>query len=59
MRLLFSVLPLAGCAVMSLLCRRMGRRGRCAPPAGDELAALRAEVAELRTRPTASRDVGR
>lgn len=50
MDLLFAVLPLAGCAAMSLLCHRMmARRGGCAPsrPA-VHVAALRAELAELR-----------
>lgn len=48
MELLFAVLPLAGCAAVSLRCHRMmARRGGCAtrPP---EVAALRAELAELR-----------
>ena len=59
MRLLISALPLAGCAVMSVLCRRMGRGGHCAP-VGGELEALRAEVAELRAASApASEGVGR
>ena len=60
MRLLITALPLIGCAVMTLRCRRMDRRGSCAPTRADELQALRAEVAELRaTSGPASSDVGR
>ncbi|MGH9242938.1 MAG: hypothetical protein ACRD29_01195 [Acidimicrobiales bacterium] len=59
--LLASLLPLAGCAAMMLLCARMMRRGDCtttttAEPA--EVTQLRAEVAQLRARlePTAQPD---
>lgn len=50
MELLFAVLPLAGCAAVSLRCHRMmARRGGCATrPPDVEVAALRAELAELR-----------
>lgn len=51
MRLLISVLPFVGCAVMSLRCRRMRAGGQCSAPAASELEALRAEVAPLRRRP--------
>ena len=52
MELLFAVLPLAGCAAMSLLCHRMmTRRGGCASAPPDvEMAALRAELDDLRAR---------
>lgn len=52
MELLFAVLPLAGCAAMSLWCHRRMSRGGCAPPPkAAEIAALRAEIAELRADP--------
>lgn len=47
------VVPLAGCAVMMLLCTRMMRRRDCATPASvetAEVALVRTEVAELRAR---------
>lgn len=50
MELLFAALPLAGCAAMSLWCHRRSSRGGCAPqPEAAEIAALRAELAALRT----------
>lgn len=55
MELLIAVLPLAGCAAMSLWCHRRMSQGSCARhPRGAEIAALRAEVASLR----AARSVG-
>lgn len=48
-----SLLPLAGCAAMMLVCSRMMRRGDCAsaPPTETiEIAQLRAEIAELQAR---------
>ena len=53
MSTLFAFVPLAGCAAMMLLCSRMMRRGDCATTRTSEpaeVAALRAEVAELRGR---------
>lgn len=50
MELLFAALPVVGCAAVSVACHRvMSRRGGCHMPAATgELAALRAEVADLR-----------
>lgn len=51
--LVASLLPLAGCAAMMLVCSRMMRRGNCASaPSTDstEIEQLRAEIAELHTR---------
>ena len=49
MELLFTALPLAGCAAMSLWCHRRMSRGSCAPrTAVADVAALRAELAALR-----------
>ena len=49
MELLIAVLPLAGCVAMSLLCHRvMARRGGCSSLPAVEVAALRAELEELR-----------
>lgn len=48
-----SLLPLAGCAAMMMVCSRMMRRGDCAttaPADTAEVAQLRAEVAQLRAR---------
>jgi hypothetical protein len=48
-----SLLPLAGCAAMMVVCSRMMRGGDCAsssPAEPTEIAQLRAEIAELRTR---------
>lgn len=48
-----SLLPLAGCAAMMLVCSRMMRRGSCAsapPTENNELDQLRAEIAELHAR---------
>ena len=52
MSTLFALVPLAGCAAMMLLCTRMMRRGDCAttPAESAEVAQLRGEVAELRSR---------
>ena len=54
MSTLFALLiPLAGCAVMMVLCARMMRRGNCraaGPTEAVELDQLRVEVAELRAR---------
>lgn len=50
--LLSLALPFAGCALMMLVCSRMMRRGTCQPAktdaSHDEVAQLRAEIAELR-----------
>lgn len=52
MRILLSLLPMAGCAVMMAVC--MGRIGRHregdapVPAAEEDITALRAEVARLR-----------
>ncbi len=59
--LIASLLPLAGCAAMMLLCTRKMRRVDCttaSPAETTDVAQLRAEVAELRARlePTAQPD---
>lgn len=52
MRVLLSLLPMVGCAVMMLACMgRMGRHKESAgsvPVAEEDVVALRAEVARLR-----------
>lgn len=55
MRVLLSLLPMVGCAVMMLACMgRMGRLGRhkgsadSAPAAEEDVVALRADAARLR-----------
>lgn len=51
--LVASLLPLAGCAAMMLVCSRMMRRGSCAPAPpteNTEIAQLRAEIADLHAR---------
>jgi hypothetical protein len=48
-----SLLPLAGCAAMMIVCSRMMRRSSCtsSPPAeAVEIGQLRAEIAELQAR---------
>lgn len=58
MRILLSLLPMVGCAVMMLAC--MGRMGRhkgsadSVPVAEEDVVALRAEVARLRAERPAS-----
>ena len=53
------LLPLVGCATMMFFCGRMMRRSTCAMPSddGEQVARLRAEIAELRDRiePAAAR----
>jgi len=53
MSTLLTLVPVAGCAAMMLLCGRVMRRGDCAKPGTTDTAEveqLRAEVAKLRAR---------
>ncbi|HUP85288.1 MAG TPA: hypothetical protein VM143_06445 [Acidimicrobiales bacterium] len=53
MELLFTALPLVGCAAMSLWCHRRMSKGNCAPnPKSAKIATLRAEVETLRAERT-------
>ena len=62
MRFLLSLVPLAGCAVMTLACMGLGRRRGAPANASDadpEVAALREEVARLRAERAPSERQGR
>ncbi|MDQ3991946.1 MAG: DUF1387 domain-containing protein [Actinomycetota bacterium] len=50
MRTLLTLLAALACGAMMLVCARMmaGRRDRAAPPAEEQLAELREEIARLR-----------